>query len=327
MPQSTDVEKDPFLVLLTDALRAGPGSPEWREAVATLKASGENVDEYRLLIEAREALESGKDYRSVRAGAGFTRKLMTNIEQEPGPAGDRQRPFPLAGFIACVAGLVLVGVIALVVWKLTARNPVTPGTRSSLDDLQSTYFPTPVLAANFDAGIPEGWRTIGSLPVSADKGLRAGDAPMPDGSYLGGGVVISEPLPADQAFSAQVTVDVKATGDAVIPQVFVSNSSDFSPDRAIGPQELVWQLQGNEEKVVVAGRVERQSPLPGHTKTLTIRFILNKDLAVVESDGKRLWAGPNALGDKPRYLGLRFVRTSGKSTGDVSFQKVQVQKS
>ena len=53
MPQPTEIEKDPFLVLLTDALRAGPGSPEWRDAVATLKTSDERVDEYRLLIEAR----------------------------------------------------------------------------------------------------------------------------------------------------------------------------------------------------------------------------------------------------------------------------------
>ena len=69
MPTEIDTN-DPFLTLLTDALRAGPGSPEWHQAVSQLKVSGENVDEYKLLIEAREALESGRDYRSVRAGAG-----------------------------------------------------------------------------------------------------------------------------------------------------------------------------------------------------------------------------------------------------------------
>lgn len=326
MPQPTDLEQDPFLVLLTDALRAGPGSPEWRDAVAKLKAADENVDEYRLLIEAREALESGKDYRSVRAGPGFTRKLMTNLDEER-HAGAGRRHFPLAGFIAAVAGLVILGAIALVVYKLVPRNPVNPGTRSSLDDLQSTYFPNQVLATHFEMGIPAGWRTIGSLPVTADKGLRPGDAAVPDGGYIGGGIVMTAPLPADQPFSAQITLEVKSPGDALIPQIFVSNSSDFSPDRAIGQQELVWQLQGKEEKVVVGGRVERQSAVPGHTQTLTIRFILNKDLAIVESDGNRLWAGSNGLRDQPRYLGVRFVRTDGKSTGDVSFQKIQVQKS
>ena len=326
MPQSTDIEKDPFLVLLTDALRAGPGSPEWRDAVAKLKASGEDVDEYRLLIEAREALESGKDYRSVRAGPGFTRKLLTNLDEEP-PATNR-RPFPIAGFIAALAGIVVLGTIALAVYKLYPRNPVNPATRSDIDDLQATYFPNQVLSATFDAGVPAGWRTIGSLPVVADKGLRPGDAVVPEGDYVGGGIVVTDPLPAGQPFSAQVTLVVKSTGDALIPQVFVSNSPDFSRDRATGQQqELVWQIQGKEQKVVVGGRVEKQSPLPAHAQTLSVRLILNKDLAIVESNGARLWAGPNGLGDQPRYVGVRFVRTAGKSTGDIVVQSVGVQKS
>jgi hypothetical protein len=328
MPQSPDIEKDPFLVLLTDALRAGPGSPEWRDAVAKLKVAGaDGTDEYRLLIEAREALESGKEYRSVQAGPGFTRKLLTHLEREPHARTSRWR-FPLAGFIATVAGLVILGAIALIVYKLVPRNPVNPGTRSGIDDLQSTYFPTQVLATSFDAGaLPPGWRTIGSLPVTADKGLRPGDAAVPEGGYIGGGIVMVDPLAAAQPFSAQVTLRIQGTGEALIPQIFVANSPDFSPDRATGQQELVWQLQGNEQKVVVGGRVEKQSPIPGHAQTLKVRLILNKDLAIVESDGRRLWAGPNALGDRPRYLGVRFLRTSGKSNGDVSVQSVQVQKS
>ena len=252
---------------------------------------------------------------------------MTNLDEEP-QAGTGRKSFPLAGFIAAVAGLAILGVIALVVCKLVPRNSVNPGTRGSIDDLQSTYFPNQVLATNFDSGLPDGgWQTIGSLPVTADKGLRPGDAAVPEGSYIGGGIVMTAPLAADQPFSAQITLDVKDPGGALIPQVFVSNSPDFSSDRATGPQELVWQLQGKEEKVVVGGRVERQTPMRDHTQTLTIRFILNKDLAIVESDGNRLWAGPNGLGNHPRYLGVRFVRTNGKSTGDVSVQKVQVQKS
>ena len=67
---------DPFLTLLTDALRGGPGSPEWREAVAKLQAGGiPDAQQYQALVDARENLEGGKSYRSIRAGAGFTRKL------------------------------------------------------------------------------------------------------------------------------------------------------------------------------------------------------------------------------------------------------------
>ena len=75
-----DFESDQFLALLTEALRAGPGSPEWHEAVETLRSDGSHdMDEYRLLIAARENLEKGKDYRSVR-GAG----VFEEAERCPG---------------------------------------------------------------------------------------------------------------------------------------------------------------------------------------------------------------------------------------------------
>ena len=56
-----DFESDDFLSLLTDALRAGPGSPPWHEALQRLRAGGiQHADEYRLLVTAREHLESGR---------------------------------------------------------------------------------------------------------------------------------------------------------------------------------------------------------------------------------------------------------------------------
>src|SRR5882724_6024836 len=112
MPSQIDTN-DPFLILLTDALRAGPGSPQWHQAVSQLKLAGENVDEYKLLIEARESLESGKDYRSVRAGPGFTRKLLNEIDQKPPTRVGR---FNFATLIAAIAGLVLVVIIAVAVY-------------------------------------------------------------------------------------------------------------------------------------------------------------------------------------------------------------------
>jgi len=324
MAQQADIEKDPFLILLTDALRAGPGSPEWRDAVSHLKTAGENVDEYRLLIEARDSLESGKDYRSVRAGAGFTRKLMTNIEQEQ---PETRRALPVTALIGTIAGLVILGVIALVGYELYPRAQTVSASNKAIDDLASTYLPTQFLSTSFDTAIPSSWRTIGSLPVEAADGLHAGVATVPDDKYLGGGIVIADPMSADQPVSFQVTLNIKSISEDLIPQAFVSNSPDFSPDRAISAQELVWELKGKEQQVVIGGRVQPQSPLPAHTPTLTIRIILNKDLAIVESDGHRLWAGPNGLDDQPRYLGIRFIRTAGKAAGNISIQSARVQKS
>ncbi len=35
-----DIESNPLFGLLTDALRAGPGSPEWHQAIGRLRADG-----------------------------------------------------------------------------------------------------------------------------------------------------------------------------------------------------------------------------------------------------------------------------------------------
>lgn len=323
MAPQADIEKDPFLVLLTDALRAGPGSPEWRDAVAQLKTAGDSRDEYRLLIEARESLESGKDYRSVRAGAGFTRKLLGKIESEPATAS---RPFPLATTIAGLAGLVIIAAIGIAIYQLYPRGPVNSPNAKAIDELANTYFANDLLTTDFVANIPLAWRTIGSLPVEASDGLHAGQATAPPGGYVGGGVVISDPIAANQAFALHAVLQLKARGDNLIPQVFIANGPDFSSDRATGAQELVWQLSGGEQQVVVGGKVENKSAVPAHTDTIDVRIVLNHELAIVEAGNHRLWAGPNGLGDQPRYVGLRFIRTPGKSPGDVSFKSVRIQK-
>ena len=328
MSTDVDIEKDPLLVLLTDALRAGPGSPQWHDAVTKLKTSTEPVDEYRLLLEAREALESGRDYRSVRAGPGFTRKLMTGIEQEKQQSDKRSRRLSTPTLIVILSALVIGTVVGLLVWQLWPRPQVgTVSNQKAIDELAGTYFANDVLSANFADAIPMGWRKIGSLPLDTNEGLRAGalDQVQP-GDYVGGGIVAPDPIPPDQTFAFQIVLRVAAPGQDLTPQVFVSNSPDFSQDRAISAQELVWWLQGKTQKVVVNGNVERQSPLNERSRTVTIRIVMNRDLAIVEADGQRLWAGPHHLGTQPRYLGVRFIRTAGNNLGDLAFQSVRIAK-
>src|SRR5258706_10268300 len=113
MTQSMDLESEQFMTLLTDALRAGPGSPEWHQAVGVLRASGgsKGADEMQMLVRAREDLESGRDYRAVKAGAGFTQKVMAGIEEE-GKA--KAKGLASAKLIALVAeGVGLGGVVVL----------------------------------------------------------------------------------------------------------------------------------------------------------------------------------------------------------------------
>jgi hypothetical protein len=121
-------ESDQFLKLLTDALRAGPGSPQWHEAVGQLRADGSTeADEYRLLLQAREDLESGREYRSVRAGAGFTRKVMDGIEQE-GAGGPEK--VPTTNLLAILGLIGIVGV-AIATWRtsISSRRTSAPISR------------------------------------------------------------------------------------------------------------------------------------------------------------------------------------------------------
>lgn len=337
MSTDVDLENDPFLILLTDALRAGPGSPQWHEAVARLKTSADPVDEYRLLIEAREALESGRDYRSVRAGPNFTRKLMSSLDETRQHGGRTPRRISTPAIIAFLAGVVILTVVGLLVAQLWPRQPVSAvNTQKAIDDLAASYFPTDTLSANFADGIPMGWRKIGSLPLnSTDAGLIAAPAehgspnsgqPAQSGGYVGGGIVAPDPIPADQPFTFQVNLRVASPGEHLTPQVFVSNSPDFSPDRATGPQELVWWLQDRTQKIVVGGNVERNAPLDKRSGAVAVRIVMNHDLAIVETDGQRLWAGPNRLGNNPRYVGIRFIRTPGPRPADVIFQSARVSK-
>jgi hypothetical protein len=319
MPAEIDTN-DPFLSLLTDALRAGPGSPEWHQAVAQLKASGESVDEYKLLIEAREALESGRDFRSVRAGAGFTRKLLNGLDQQNPPTPSR---FHVATLIAAIAAVVIIAIVAIAVFEFYPRTPVDDSAKA-ISELASTYFAKDISSAIFENGIPAAWRTIGSLPLDTTNGLKVAGTTQPaQGDYAGGGIVLSEPVPAAQALALQASLHIDHPSPDLIPQVFAANDSNFSADRAISSQELVWQIQNDLQKVVVNGKMAREAKLGSKTDNHLIRVLLKGDLAIVEVDGQR-WAGRNELGDKPRYLGVRFIRTGAQPAGDIKFTNVRV---
>src|SRR5215204_5175060 len=111
MPKSDVIESDPFLTLLTHALRAGPGSPEWHQAVGKLRGEGaDGSDEYKLLAAAREHLESGRDFRAVRAGPGFTSRLLTRIDGESATRSG----VPTANVIMIVSALAIVAALGAV---------------------------------------------------------------------------------------------------------------------------------------------------------------------------------------------------------------------
>src|SRR5438105_4844086 len=66
--------------LVTDALRAGPGTPQWQAALGALPQTA--ADEYTQLSQIRESLESGRAYREIHPGPAFTRDVMAGVERE-----------------------------------------------------------------------------------------------------------------------------------------------------------------------------------------------------------------------------------------------------
>ena len=328
------LESDPFFTLLTDALRAGPGSPEWHHAVTKLREDGaQGRDEYKLLTEARAHLESGRDYRAVRAGPDFTRRLLTRINDEPDARGGPQTA-TVVMILSTVAILAALGVVAY----LLSRG-ANPGDRSgeSGPNLATMYFPADLATATFDGRVPAGWDTIGRLPLHTDGTLRPAVVPMAQGDYIGGGVVTATPVPPGEPFALEAVVTVPETGGDFIAEVFVSDSADFSEFRATAPAELVWLLQGAEQKVMVKGQGQgRVETVKQFDKPVTVRVVVDKDRALVESrkgegadaqteNATVLWSGSHGLAsDKPRYAGVRFIRGAGESPDVAAVKSIRV---
>jgi hypothetical protein len=318
MPDSLDIDADPFFTLLTDALRAGPGSPEWHEAVVKVKSGGvAHGDEYQLLVAARQHLESGKSYRGVRAGPGFARKVMTGIETtDPKPG------VPTANLIAIIGAAVVIGVLALIgYWLLRGGSP------APMEDLSNVYFGTTAAQATFDGPLPAEWRLIGPLAVDPAKGLRP-TTPQPPTStadYAGGGVVTTGGIPANPPFAVEATFHFQYVTDDVIPQLFVTDHPDFSADRATSPHELVWLVRGGRARVVLPdGQIADSTEKVGGGQSLTVRLIVGPRSAQVVSGGHTLWAGSCRLADGPRYVGIRFLRCGPDKRNAVVAQSIKI---
>ncbi|QOV87865.1 hypothetical protein [Humisphaera borealis] len=310
---ATDIESNPLFGLLTDALRAGPGSPEWHQAVAKLRSEGlADSDEYRLLVQVRENLESGRDYRSVRAGPGFTRKVLEGIENEKQVGGAKTGGIPLANVIAVISVIAIIGVLAYLGYQLFPRPGVS---QETVEELEKSYLPTEVASAKFDGTIPSAWRKIGALPLESTKaGLKpaplAGGATQP--SVSAGGALLSPiAVVPEETFAVIVQLKPGRPSDDLIVQVFVSTEDDFSADKAISSNELVWLIQGSRQKVIVRdSQTEYNAERPDPTKLdpITVRLAVSKSLAVVSNGGTKLWAGNNGLTAKPRTVGVRFIQ-------------------
>jgi hypothetical protein len=335
-----DLQSDEFMTLLTDALRAGPGSPEWHQAVGVLRASGQNGtgDEYQLLVRAREDLESGKDYRAVRAGPAFTRKVLVGIDEEPGGGA---RGLPSANLLALMGAGVILAVIVVVAVVLFKNAPPGASDDKQVNQLRSLFFNQEVAAIDFTAGekdIAPEFKTIGELPLKVndrEKVLRPGTTQPSNGEprreYRAGALMTAEGIPAKQPFLLDAQLRIDKVSENLVPQVFVSEGPP-DEEKGTGARELAWLLRDGQPRVALTdGSVkmsaERAPPLKG-SQTLGVRIMMDRETAIVSmvedarsssskpGTERRIYEGPHKLsGDAPRYVGVRFLRRTG-SGGD-----------
>jgi len=317
----TQFETDEFLKLLSEALRAGPGSPAWREAITCLTAERlTEADEYRLLMTVREDLESGRGYRAIRAGPGFTRKVMQRVEEE---AQERSRGIPTPTLIAILAGAVIVATIAILAVVLYRSHP----SGGTLADLSATYFSKPLLASDFSQSIPPEWKKFGQEPVISvrEKGLRAGPA-RGDKDYKTGGISFASPIPAGRSFAIEATIRMARPTSQVYVQVFVSEDPLSGSAR-----EFVVNLKDGSLGSYGAGDQEAGPPVSVQPGSLSLTIKMNQQFVIVQRGAdnreEQLYEGPHGLsGQAARYVGVRFGAQGGKEAGleDVVVQSIRI---
>jgi hypothetical protein len=315
-----DIHSEAFESLLAEALRSGPGSPPWRQAVEVLRDAGTDGEEYAMLCRAREDLESGKDYRSVRAGAGFTRKLMEKIENERPP----QWALPTASLIAMLATGVIVIVIAAVCWLIF----VPAHHAATVAELQEAFLVTPVLDVRFDSAMPEGLSKIGILPLVARDGLRLSASPQSSPQYVGAGVCAAQGLAADVTYGIELNIDVENAHAEAMTQLFIAETGVFGAQTSLAAHELVCVLEPGMLRIIPAdGHTAAEVPLVVQKNSATLKLRLNGTLAMVEQGGRVIWSGSHRLNPAAeRHVGVRYLTRGGANGQGVTIRSLRVMK-
>jgi hypothetical protein len=305
-----NLQSDQFQELLAEALRAGPGSPAWKQAVETLRNSGQAGEEYAMLCRAREDLESGRNYRSIKAGPGFTQKLMTQLDG----ARESRWNFATANVITGLAISVIVILITVALYL--AFNPARSD--RSATELAEMFFTNTRDTNEFSAAVAPGYARIGALPLLASDGLRVEAKSPPGDQYLGGGVYGLEPLTADQVVAVETAIAFANQDTDVIAQLFITDTPEFAAATGLSPQELVCLIEAARVRALLPdGTTAGEMPLVLNEQSAAhLRIRLSRTAAVVEHNNKVIWSGQHQLAEQPRYVGVRFLTRGAKDAAE-----------
>jgi len=300
-------ENDSILTLLTDALRRGPGSPQWHDAVQRLRGDGiAGADEMRLLMTVRERLAAGQHYREVRAGPGFTRDLFEKLdaaERDAAAAKNFSGVSPSA-WVAMVSAVLLIIAAGYGIFALT-RSPANDTTTS----LATRIFATPVHAWAFTDGLPKDWVATGTLKLSAPRSIGLvvqRDAERGAATLTGPGIDTS----AGVCVEAEVTYQPGPTSVSFLIQSDSTAKADSLEFNCNASGIRVSDGKGNVlfERPMAAGR---------HT----LRWRLLPTQAVAELDGQVLWQGAGVGGSAEMVLSFN---RSGKANNEATIRSLRV---
>lgn len=323
MNDTARFESDPFLLLLTDALRLGPGSPQWHQAIEELRARNlHDSDEYRLICTVREHLASGRDFRSIRPGPGFTRKVMEAIDRQ----ADRQGRRPSISAIIAVLGAVLaLAALVAVVVKLVGGS----GQGEIPPELSGVFASTIIAPRDLAGGVAPEWQTVGEPPVASRdrRGLVAAQVPRSNTPRVSG-LVSASAIRSSQTFMVDAALAVGRAEEGPDVQVFVAEELERpGPQASGGGRELVAWVSNGQVKVVRDGAVVATGPKLAEKGNASIAIRVSQYHVMVEVDGRTVFRGPNGLsGDRPRYAGLRFLTRGQERTEAVSVQSLRILK-
>jgi len=272
--------------------------------------------EYALLVQARENLASGKEYRQIQPGAGFTRKLLSNIDAD----AEARRKSPIsASLISYIGAGLVIGVLAIFLFYLNEG-----GGSGSTEDLSSLFFGTTVVSTSLDRPLPAAWRVIGPLPVDPSKGLLPKNHGF-SSDYVGGGIVTTSGMSATEPFAVEATFQFQHVSDKCVPQLFVTDDPEFNSDRGTSAHELVWLVRGQAAQVALPnGKLTSASKKVVDGQSIAVRIVVGSTNAVVTCDGNVLWSGVSQLSNKPRFVGVRLLCRKDEIRSTVIVKEVRV---
>lgn len=298
------------------------------------------------LMGVRRRLEAGRGWREIRAGEGFTRKLMGSLEEKPRRGGG-------VALTSWIVGLAMVAVVGVGVWGLVGlmgwgglgaegrggggqvrggeagavgtgamggTGAVVGGQELGQGRGGVISYSSPVVAWDFGGAWPEETRVWGGLEM--ESGAR-GWGPKVGGGVNGGGSAawLEAGLGKGKGSVVEVTMEVPgvvAGGggggggmERVAVQVFVTTAGELDGQMGTSGagKEWAWQVDGAGMKVAT-GTGEVLAVGSGREVAGMVVVVLEVgagDEATVSVAGERVWSGRLGIGDGERRVGVRFL--------------------